>query len=812
MLSLIPSYRLSEARKALFFILLSFGFFTALQAQKVTISDRTTRQPLDNVSIFSPGSSQSVLSDERGQADLSKFAEDDSLVFYRLGYEKRSLVKKELRALGYRIELAATAIPLEPMVVSASKWEQNLRDIPQQIIRLDADRIAMARPGSAADLLEESDFVFVQKSQLGGGSPMIRGFAANRVLIVVDGVRMNNAIFRSGNVQNVISLPPAAIEEAEVILGPGSVLYGSDALGGVMDFHTIRPELPGDSSLLFRTRAGIGANTAEKAHHFYLDYTMGKGRLASRTFFSAGRFRTLRMGRYGPSEYISRFYCFSCPDSVPALRDSLKQYPSAYDTRNFIQKIAWQAGTHLRLDLAVHYAVTSDIPRFDRYQQYRDSVPVFARWDYGPQRWSMQQLQAAYNRKTRIWDEMRFIVARQEFEESRITQRWNQADTLRRTENVRVLSLNMDANKRIGEKSELFYGFEGVDNRVHSRGEARLGNSRFPSASRYPDGSLMQSAALYMTAKYHPDPAWTLLGGVRYSALRLYAPFDTTFYSFPFREARLQFAALNGSLGAVWRPGNDWQLNLHFASAFRAPNIDDIAKVFDSEPGRVIVPNPGLRPEYAYNAELGAVRSFSSKLRLALTGYYTLLRQVMVRKEFQFNGRDSILYDGLPSRVLALQNGGPGRIYGIEFRFEAALLRGLNWNSSFNWQRGYENDPLTGAKQYLRHVPPAFGVSRLSYRYRHLRGTLFTRFSAAVPADRLPESERAKPHLYALNAEGEPWSPAWWTLNLRVSWYPDAHSRIGVSLENILDRRYRPYSSGIAAPGRNLKVQLDIQL
>ena len=799
-----------EVRKALFFLALSFFFFTA-QAQRVTISDRTTRKPLDNVSIFSPGSSQNVLSDERGQADLSKFGEDDSLIFYHLGYEKRILTKKELCTLDYRIELTAIAISLEPMVVSASKWEEDPRDIPQQIVRLTSDEIARARPGSAADLLGESDFVFIQKSQLGGGSPMIRGFAANRVLIVVDGVRMNNAIFRSGNVQNVISLPPAAIEEAEVILGPGSVLYGSDALGGVMDFHTIRPELPADSSMLFRARAGMGGNTAERARHFYMDYTLGKGRLSSRTFFSAGRFLNLRMGRYGPSQYISRLYCFNCPDTVPALRDSLLQYPSAYDIRNLIQKFAWKATPGLRIDLAIHYSVTSNIPRYDRYQQYRDSLPVFARWDYGPQRWAMQQLRAAYSRKTRIWDEMRFILARQQFEESRITQRWNQANTLIRTENVGVLSLNMDANKRMGEKSELYYGFEGSDNRVHSQGETHTANTRFPSASRYPDGSLMQSAALYMSAKYHPDPAWTLLGGMRYNAVRLYAPFDTTFYPFPFSEARLAVSALNGSLGAVWRPGRGWQLNLHFASAFRAPNIDDIAKVFDSEPGRVIVPNPELRPEHAYNAELGAIRSISSKLRIAATGYYTLLRQVMVRKEFQLNGRDSILYDGQMSRVLALQNGGPGHIYGLEIKFEAALLRGLNWKSSFNWQRGYEQDPATDKRQYLRHVPPAFGLSQLSYSYRHFKGAFFTRFSAAVPAARLPESEAAKPHIYARDAEGEPWSPAWWTLNLRASWYPDQWARLSLSLENILDRRYRPYSSGIAAPGRNLKLELEIQ-
>ena len=83
--------------------------------------------------------------------------------------------------------------------------------------------------------------VFIQKSQLGGGSPMIRGFSTNRILIVVDGVRMNNAIYRSGNLQNIISIDALATEEAEVIFGPGSIIYGSDDIGGVMDFHSLTP-------------------------------------------------------------------------------------------------------------------------------------------------------------------------------------------------------------------------------------------------------------------------------------------------------------------------------------------------------------------------------------------------------------------------------------------------------------------------------------------------------------------------------------------------------------------------------------------
>ena len=803
-----------RVRQAYFylFFLLTASPFRHLVAQEVLVSERTTRRPLDNVSIFSPGSSENVLSDVAGRADLSAFDENDSLVFYRLGYEILGIKKYELADLNYHVELRAEAIPLEPMVVSASKWEQDSRDIPQRIEHLDAETIAEAMPGTAADFLEESPSVFIQKSQLGGGSPMIRGFAANRVLIVVDGVRMNNAIFRSGNVHNVISMPPAAIEEAEVVFGPGSVLYGSDALGGVMDFHTIRPQISSDSSFLFRARAGVGRNSAERKRNFYLDYTLGNGRFASRTFFSAARFAHLRMGRKGPPEYVSKRYCPSCPDTLLALRDSLIQWPSGYEGRNFIQKLAWQTTDHLRLDLAYHSYNSGEVPRFDRYQQYRDGKPVYARWDYGPQHWEMQKLQLTGTRQTRLSDEIRVIAARQQFKESRITRKWSSAETLTRAESVEVYSLNLDAYKSRDKLKEIYYGLEAVDNRVASQGMALLNDSSYAVPSRYPDGSFMQSVAAYLTAKYHYKKKWTFLGGLRYNLFRLYAPFDTNFYPLPFTEARLTFGSLNGSAGAVWRPGKVWQFNIHIATAFRAPNIDDIAKVFDSEPGRVILPNPALRPEDAFNAELGVTRSFSSIIRIGATGYLTQLRHVMVRKDFQLNGRDSIFYDGVLSRVQALQNGGPARIYGLEFKIEAALFRGLNWTSSFNWQRGYEIDNTTESKVYLRHVPPAFGASHLIYRYRHFKGQIFSRFSAAMPAERMPPSERAKPHIYALNEEGRPWSPAWWTLNFRLSWYPDEHARIGFSIENMLNKRYRPYSSGIAAPGRNLNFDLELQM
>jgi hemoglobin/transferrin/lactoferrin receptor protein len=130
---------------------------------------------------------------------------------------------------------------LDEVVVSYSRWSQDRDEVPNRVERMSLRDSRLRNPQTAADMLAQSGAVFVQKSQQGGGSPMIRGFATNRVLIVVDGVRMNNAIYRSGNLQNVISVDALSLQRAEVVFGPGSLIYGSDAIGGVMDFHTLAP-------------------------------------------------------------------------------------------------------------------------------------------------------------------------------------------------------------------------------------------------------------------------------------------------------------------------------------------------------------------------------------------------------------------------------------------------------------------------------------------------------------------------------------------------------------------------------------------
>ncbi len=124
-----------------------------------------------------------------------------------------------------------------------ARSQSNRNEIAEKVAVISSKTISRSPLGTGADLLAMTPGVRIQKSQGGGGSPVLRGFEDNRVLLVVDGVRMNNAIYRSGHLQNAITIDPNTIERVEVVFGSSSVGYGSDALGGVIHYYTKSPQL-----------------------------------------------------------------------------------------------------------------------------------------------------------------------------------------------------------------------------------------------------------------------------------------------------------------------------------------------------------------------------------------------------------------------------------------------------------------------------------------------------------------------------------------------------------------------------------------
>lgn len=779
------------------------------QAQTITIIDQETNEPIELVTL-SVGSKLFVTTNFKGKADISKFESANAIEIRSLGYKtvKRSFA--DLEKTSFELSLEASNMNLDEVVISATKWRQSSDDIPAKIISITPQEVALQNPQTAADLLGISGKVFIQKSQQGGGSPMIRGFSTNRLLYSVDGVRMNTAIFRSGNLQNVISLDPFAIENTEVVFGPGSVIYGSDAIGGVMSFNTLTPEFSMTDKpwITGKANARYSSINNEKTGHF--DVNVGFKKWSFLTSISSFDYDNLRQGSHGPKDYIKDYYVQrqDSTDVVIKQEDELLQIPTAYSQINMMQKFRFQPNEDWALQFGFHYSETSPYGRYDRHQREKNDAPRYAEWDYGPQIWMMNNLSIAYNGSNSIFDQLQIRLAYQWFEESRFDRAFNKPYRSINEEQVNAYSINADFRKNTGGKNTFFYGIEYVLNDVKSVGKNTSITTGITTAgpTRYPK-STWQSLAAYITDEYKVTDRFTISAGARYNQILLDSEFDTTFYPFPFSEASLSNDALTGSIGGVYRPTDTWVFSTNLGTAFRAPNVDDVGKVFDSAPGQVVVPNPDLKPEYAYNADLGIAKVIEDVVKIDVTGYYTHLKNSLLRRDYKLNGQDSILYQGEMSQVQAIQNSAVANVYGVQFGLEIKLPLDFGFSTDFNFQKGKE-ELENGEKSPIRHAAPFFGISRLSYKTNKLSMEVNFAFQGKRDHDDMPEGEKKKVELYALNENGGIYSPAWYTLNFKGLYRASDYFHISAGLENLTDQRYRPYASGISGGGRNFILAL----
>ncbi|MEO9894295.1 TonB-dependent receptor [Aurantibacter sp.] len=798
-------------QKALFFFV--FLCFQITIAQEITILDSDTNEPVSNVAVYNFDHTKTSISDIDGKCELSIFDNNERITFKHLSYQVRRIVKSAILRKHNVVSLVMKAEQLEEVVMSVSKWEQQKKDIPHKTTSINARQIDFNNPQTAADLLQSSGKVFVQKSQMGGGSPMIRGFATNRLLLSVDGVRMNNAIFRGGNIQNVISIDPFSVKNTEIIFGPGSVIYGSDAIGGVMNFYTKTPQFSTNDSLLIQGNGNYRFATANTENTIHADFNFGKKKWAFLTSLTYNNYGDLAMGEHGPESYLRTNYVerIAGEDVEVTNSNPKNQNPTAYNQFNLMQKIEFKPNNNWDFKFGTHYSETTDYSRYDRLiRPSSDGTSLrSSEWYYGPQKWFMSNFQVKQIGKGRFYDGLKLTAAYQHFEESRHDRNFQELELFSTQEKVDAFSLNVDfENKKIG-KSRIYYGGEYVYNKVGSEGQQRNieTNITLDAASRYPDGASWQTLAGYINAEHKAKPNFSLLTGLRYSHVWLNAVFDKTFYPFPFDEASLNNGALTGSIGFSWFPKADLQLTLNGSTGFRSPNVDDIGKVFDSEPGSVVVPNLDLEPEYAYNAELGVRKNFKDKVVFKAATYYTYLVDALVRRDFEFNGQSEIMYNGELSNVQAIQNAAKAFVYGVEFGFEAFLTDNLSLSSNLTFTDGIEEEP-DGTETPARHVSPTFGDFHILWKNQELQTDLFVNYNGEIANEDLASSETSKSYIYALDEQGNPFSPSWYTLNSRAQYNFNNNWKVSLNFENITNQRYRTYSSGIVAPGRNLILGL----
>ena len=793
--------------KHVLILLAIFFCFQVAIAQKIQVLSQQTGGAIPGVALFNKDKSKSAITNFDGFADISSFNQDERITFQHIAHAALWQTKSQILTANGQVFLITDASSLDEVVLSVSKFGQKKRDIPQQIVSVTSDDVLFRNPQTAADLLQSSGQVYVQKSQLGGGSPLIRGFSTNRLLIAVDGVRFNTAIFRGGNVQNIISIDPFAVARTEVILGPGSVVYGSDAVGGVMNFYTKKPVFSFKQGTTFSGNTTLRYATANKEKTGHFDFNIGAKKWAFLTSVTYSDFDNLRMGSHGPDDYLRTQYVetLNGVDTVVQNQNPKIQRPTAYSQINTMQKVRYMPNNNWNFDLGLFYTTTTDYPRYDRLIRTSNDTLRSAVWDYGPQQWFSGNLQIQNTPQTNIFfDKSAFTLSFQHFTESRSDRDFGAPFLYKTQEKVAAYTTAWDFEKKI-KKAKLNYGVEYIFNKVGSRGLKTdiLSGTSQQDVSRYPDGSSWQSLAGYMSTQFALAENISFLGGLRYSHIIVAAQFDTSLFALPFTEATINTGALTGTAGVTWNPNQTLGWRLNFGTAFRAPNIDDIGKVFDSEPGSVVVPNPDLKPEYAYNGDLGVSLNFANKLKLDFAGFYTILEDALIRRDFSLDGESQIVYQGELSTIQAIQNASRAQVYGFEAGLEFAFSKAVKLSSQYNITKGFAQDQQ-GTKQALRHAAPAFGNTHIVYKKEKLTLDVFAVYNGQFDFEDLAPSQQNNAFLYAADQNGNPYAPKWYTLNFSGQYKFSKAFQLTATLENITDQRYRPYSSGLSAPGRNL--------
>ena len=514
-------------------------------------------------------------------------------------------------ALAITVYMIPNAQTENETVVSANKSLEKRKDVAQKIQVIRASEIQFQQQTSMADVLANSGSVFVQKSQLGGGSPIIRGFETNKVLLVVDGIRMNNAIYRGGHLQNVLTLDQANMERVELLFGPGSVIYGSDAIGGVMSFQTKKPQFSTTDELLVRSGAYLRGFSAGAGFATNAQVNLGSKRFASLSSISYSNFGDLRQGK-NRSEAIGNlgyrpWYVaqLNGQDSMMVNTDSSLQLGSGYVQYDVLQKFSFVQKPGVRHHLNLQLSNSGNIDRYDRLTLMSGAKPKFAEWYYGPQKRLLAAYTLELSKATKCYDNARMILAYQGIEESRMDRRFQNESLNHRIEQLDIFTLNADFMKKMGAH-EFRYGTEAYLNNVKSTAFAENIYTGVQTVidTRYPDGgSQMHGAALYVSHTYEASKKLIINDGIRMSLVGLQAQFDDqTFFPFPFNQIQQNHLALNGNLGLIYMPIKKLRVSLNGSTAFRAPNVDDLTKVFESVPGSVIVPNPNLQAKTGYHS------------------------------------------------------------------------------------------------------------------------------------------------------------------------------------------------------------------
>ena len=798
-------------------IIILFFISGTIFGQTITVVDEDSAT-LPGVEVFTKDLSLGLVTDLDGTVDIQNVQSNITIVFRYLGYEDANATLSDLALINYIVTLKLKEELMDEVVVLGRKTVSQSK-IPFQVKTIDVKDIKATNAQTSADALAHHGGVFVQKSQLGGGSPIIRGFEANRVLLVVDDIRLNNAIYRSGHLQNAITVDQAMLDRMEIIFGPNSLMYGSDALGGVVNFKTRNPQLSnssGEAQTAGQYYVRFASANQEKSAH--VDFNYGKDKWGSLTSLTFSDYNDLRTGNKRDERFpdFGKRLLLQDRDSngndiaIENENPNL-QVGTGYSQVDVLQKFLFTPSQEHRFAINLQYSTSSDVPRYDNVSEIRDGQLRWAEWNYGPQTRLLSALDYRHIASTSLYDQLIVIGAYQRIDEDRISRRFGNLNRERQEEDVSVYSLTIDASKYLIASSnlELEYGADIQHNDVVSTANATDINTQLSTSTltRYASGdNLLTNIGAYIYLKRSSqDEALNLNTGLRYSSSNYKLSYDqndpiewpSNFYN----GITGSNQALTWSVGGTYKISEPLQIRSMISTAFRSPNIDDLAKVRVNG-GEITFPNINLKPERSSNVELTLSLKASKGLNISTTGFYTRLSDAIIRGAFVApDGNSTWTTQGETLSVVGNQNIQDGVIKGLSINLSGELTQDLNWNATYNITSGREKN--SGQEdQPLAHIPPTYGKIGVDYTLDRwsLKGVY--RFNGSKSLEEYGGSADNPDLATPVGAL------SWSTFNIYGQYQISDKLELSLSAENLFDKHYRQFASGVSASGRNFVFSL----
>ena len=811
--------------------------FTSVSfGQQITVRDSETNEVLSDVAVFNDSRDKSTISDLNGNVDLKLFSNEKKIYFQLLGYSLLELYLDDIEDESI-VLLYQESQNLDEVILSVARSASNVNQIAEKVSVIKSEDLFISSPSSGAEMLELSPGVRIQKSQGGGGSPIIRGFEANRVLIVVDGVRMNNAIYRSGHLQNSITIDPSNIERAEVIFGSSSVGYGSDAMGGVIHYYTKNPILKNSEKISSSFTTNFNSANNSVSNNFNTNYSADNW--GSITSISISKYGDIKMGKkrnhgysnWGLTPIFSQNsrYKFYAEPSINF--DESIQKNTGYSQVDLFQKFLFRIGDDNLLNLNIQFSESSDIDRYDQLSIPMDNSLKFSEWYYGPQKRLLISPSLRIFPKKKFMNKGVITFGFQKINESRIKRKFNSLNRSHQIEDLKVLSLNGDFDTSFNNGHTVSYGIETTYNHNYSKAYNRVldvdGNNivgvskKFAIPTRYPsDGSSYASFASYVNWSWNMSEFFTFNIGTRLTFTKLKASWNDVISVNPqLSRVNLNSEALTTTVSMKLRPSNKIQINTVLSSGFRNPNIDDIGKIRENN-GLLVVPNTFLKPEYAYNLDLGVdYKSLDNKNYLSIRGFSTIISRHIGRAEYivfsdiTTPDTSTIIYNNEEVTTIANKNLGNRFIHGFSIDGFNNLSRNLKIDYSLTYTKG-DNNETYGP---LPSISPLFGSLSLDYVKNDLTIKAVYKFSDSKdPSEYSIGGEDGLDETpYIIGQDGLKdflGTPSWSDFSIYASLNISPNSTLRLGITNIFDIHYRTFASGISAPGRSFQAGLNLKL